>query len=344
MLDKNSLNYSLLSKYRVELMGFAALLIMYFHTSTMFPYGDYNEYYKFLVSQLNIGVEIFLIVSGIGLYFSLSKPNFNFRQYYVKRVLNVYLILLLIAFPFALLYNVRNGGSFGSFIIDWTGVGFYTGKRYPGGNRGGWYVMFIMIMYLVYPLIYKVQKLLEKKKADLAVLIIVTVCHVLLCYYLSTRYESVYNSYEIGLTRIPIFLIGSYIGKLVYNKKNFSVGTYLTAVLGVVIFAVTTLFDIPYIVFRFDKMLLSFTACIAFAVFLKLIDSKYVQKFFAFFGVMSLELYLTHNFANGFLFPAGHCDNHLQYLIMIVCSAVVSFFVAKLRRLIIKKYDSRKAL
>ena len=138
MKNRIKADYSLLSKYRSELMGFASILIVLFHSNTVFRYGIYNQYYKIFIYQQNIGVEIFLIVSGIGLYFSLSKSNFNFKEYYIKRILNVYLTYLIISLPLFMFYNIKISGSVIDFIVDWTGIGFFTGKRYPSGNHGGW--------------------------------------------------------------------------------------------------------------------------------------------------------------------------------------------------------------
>ncbi|MGN0524622.1 acyltransferase family protein [Eubacterium sp.] len=339
----NHLNYILFSKYRVELMGLAALMILYFHTNTLLSNGNYNRYYVFSVCQLNIGVEIFLIVSGIGLYFSLCKPNFSFRNYYVKRILNVYLIYLLIALPIILLHNLRFGGNIVSFLLDWSGIAFYSGKKYIFGNHGGWYVMFIMIIYLIYPFIFKVQRFLEKKKIDLLFLVLFTVSHIFICYCLRTYCTEIYSKIEVAFTRIPIFLIGSYIGKLVYNKNKFCIGTYISVASGIIVFIITTFVNVHYIDLRFNKMLLSFSLCVVFVIIMSFIKSETVSKILRFFGEMSLELYLTHNLANEFLFKEGHCQNHLQYLLIVLISIIVSYYISRLRKTIINKYNEHTA-
>ena len=344
MKNRIKADYSLLSKYRSELMGFASILIVLFHSNTVFRYGNYNQYYKIFIYQQNIGVEIFLIVSGIGLYFSLSKSNFNFKEYHIKRILNVYLTYLIISLPLFMFYNIKISGSVIDFIVDWTGIGFFTGKRYPSGNHGGWYVMFIMVMYALYPLIFKVQKLLEKVKADLIVLCIFTVAFVLACWYVPEKHKEVYSFYEVAITRIPVFLIGSYMGKLVYNKEKFSYGTYLTSIIGTVILilsirATILKTEIAFILPRFHKMLFAVVLCIVFALIMALLNKPLLEKILVFFGSMSLELYLTHNLANGLLFKEGHCHGLGQYLIIVGVSIPISRFISKLRGLIIKKYQ-----
>ena len=337
MRNKIEYNYSLLSKYRSEIMGIAALCIIVFHSKSALNNQINNQSFLFFIGQLNIGVEFFLIVSGIGLYFSLSKDNFSFKQYYLKRVLNVYLIYLLISFPLVLFNCIAFNGSVFDFFTDWTGLGFFLGKRYVFGNHGGWYVMFIMIMYLFYPIIFRIQKFLEKKRIDLIVLIAFVIIYILLCYYVSLRYNVLFNKYEVAITRIPIFIIGSYIGKLVYNKNRFGIGTKIIVIVGVVLYILLESYDFSFVLGRFNKMLLSVSLCLFYVILRSIIKIERIYKFFSFVGSMSLELYLTHNLANEFLFRKGHCNNIIEYVIIVAISFVISFYISKFRHRITSK-------
>lgn len=67
-------DYSILSKYKNELMGISIILIIIFH------FFDINvNCANMLICKLwsgvisSIGVDIFLILSGIGIYYSFSK-------------------------------------------------------------------------------------------------------------------------------------------------------------------------------------------------------------------------------------------------------------------------------
>ena len=66
-------NLEWISKYRTEIMGFAAILIILCHANVA------GVVTPCLVRRLlglgNVGVDIFLFVSGIGMYYSLSKVN-----------------------------------------------------------------------------------------------------------------------------------------------------------------------------------------------------------------------------------------------------------------------------
>lgn len=339
---KDKLNYSLLSEYRTPLMGIAASFIMIFHYSTVID--DEASHLTTIVSQFNIGVEMFLLMSGIGLYFAWCKQP-KFGKYYEKRILNVYLIYLIIAMPLWLVYSIREQQTVFDFFLDLTGIAFLFGRRYISGPHGGWYVVFIMLMYAVYPLLFRLQKKLEKIRCDLLFVIVFTVAVIAGCYLFKEQNAEIYNRYEIALTRLPIFVIGSYLGKLVYQTRRFSLMTALTVLAGFVVYAALFIRPIALIDIRFKKMLLSYSLGIVFSVLfamLTLLKFDCFEKVFSFFGKMSLELYLTHNLANVLLFPKGHCGTPLQYAVLIAVSIVVSFFLSKLRQQIMKKYQAKQ--
>ena len=78
MLNKD---LGLLSTYRGELMGFAILLILTYHA---FLYTSAPNIVKAVTQTGRIGVDFFLILSAIGLYFSVMK-NSSLIFFYKKR-------------------------------------------------------------------------------------------------------------------------------------------------------------------------------------------------------------------------------------------------------------------
>lgn len=66
----NGFNLNLISKYRAELMGVSTLLILICHAAgndVLMP-----KWLMYVVAQAQLGVDIFLFLSGMGLYYSLS--------------------------------------------------------------------------------------------------------------------------------------------------------------------------------------------------------------------------------------------------------------------------------
>ena len=93
-----------ISRYRGELMGLAMVLIILFHISL----PRHDSFYG-LVRMGNIGVDIFLFLSGIGLWFSWegmsNKPGTFSRRwldFYARRLRRVYPAWLVVATLFYL--------------------------------------------------------------------------------------------------------------------------------------------------------------------------------------------------------------------------------------------------
>jgi len=57
-----------ISKYRTELMGVAMLLVIAFHIHT-----PRTSIWHGVAEQGNIGVDIFFFLSGVGMWYSLTK-------------------------------------------------------------------------------------------------------------------------------------------------------------------------------------------------------------------------------------------------------------------------------
>lgn len=85
-MKKNEKNYTwqLISKYRQAIMGIAIIGIVLFH------YYEDLVRMKFTINPIvkifsygNLGVDMFLFISGVGLYFSY-KSNSNKRIFYDK--------------------------------------------------------------------------------------------------------------------------------------------------------------------------------------------------------------------------------------------------------------------
>ena len=80
-----------ISRYRGELMGIAMLFIILFHVSL-----PRNDLFFGLRRMGNIGVDMFLFLSGIGLWFSWIKTP-SARHFFMKRYLRVYPAWLIVA-------------------------------------------------------------------------------------------------------------------------------------------------------------------------------------------------------------------------------------------------------
>lgn len=173
--DDFKLKIQMLSTYRNLLMGLAAIgvFIMHFIVQGVLAFpSPLKKIETVLLLWGSSGVDVFCLLSGFGLFYSLEK-NPKLSQYYKKRVIRVYIPFLLITIPgylFFLKISIKK------CLIKWT-----TLYLWVSGNDGTWFVSFIIVMYLLSPIIYKFYKSSSTKKLIVKHCIAVALMWILLC-------------------------------------------------------------------------------------------------------------------------------------------------------------------
>ena len=97
-------DFSDLSRYRSELMGLAMIFVMLFHV--WLPKS--NPMYG-LVRCGNVGVDMFLFLSGIGLWFSWTG-NRSLPRFFRKRYIRIYPAWLIMACLFYIPNYINTDG------------------------------------------------------------------------------------------------------------------------------------------------------------------------------------------------------------------------------------------
>ena len=95
--DKLHFNLLWISEYRLHLMGVATLGVILCHAvgrGVVMP-----NMLAYLFNLGNYGVDIFLFLSGMSMYFSLNNRKGSLFQWYKKRYLKTMLPFLMIAIP-----------------------------------------------------------------------------------------------------------------------------------------------------------------------------------------------------------------------------------------------------
>ena len=133
---------SILSEYRSSLMGFAILYIMFFHLEGHCPY---IHSHFFILG--NTGVEIFLLLSGLGLYYSLSRENtINIKLFYKKRMLRILPAFWMVIIPLSIINLIKGEIPLGLAITRILGL-----SAFNEGANGYWYITAILICYIFTP-------------------------------------------------------------------------------------------------------------------------------------------------------------------------------------------------
>lgn len=106
-----------ISKYRKELFGISAILIMIFHIyqcvfnrEQIYAEGAIVgfQYIDNFICSFRFGVDVFVFLSSIGLCYSISKNSIG--KFYKNRFFRVVLPYFLLAIPFFAVKDLLRGG------------------------------------------------------------------------------------------------------------------------------------------------------------------------------------------------------------------------------------------
>ena len=200
------MSWKSLSKFRTELMGLACLWVMLHHTA--FDWPLVLEPLERFSKYGNLGVDIFLLLSGVGLYYAWSgQPKLS--DFYVRRFVRLLVPYLLFALPYWVWWDLYLHQ--GSFLLDLTQLSLPL-----RGVITTWYVPAMAAMYLLYPLIARF--LFSGDRWTRAVLL----CGLVMVPCLTLAYERVpvYRNCEIALTRFAVFIVGCALGRSVRDGEQ----------------------------------------------------------------------------------------------------------------------------
>ena len=291
---KKESGIALISKYRSALMGFAALWILMTHEWQIISSESswFNPTEAFIKRIGFCGVDIFFLLSGMGLTYAIKKsslPRFYFNR--LKRILVPFVAV-------AAIITLVDNWTLDCFLKNISGINFYTVNIYSFL----WFVPAILTFYLIFPLYYHIFSKAKSK--------VLFTCGVIVLWLLAsmvlrgTLREDLY-----GFTnRIPIFLIGILLGWLCQNRRiDFSKGSWLffalTLVLGLYLSYQTNINGLEILVPVSNCCIPNILLSVSLSFLLsKLFDLLYnffatkwlsiaLTKFLGFFGMISFEFY-----------------------------------------------------
>ena len=341
--------WGMLSRVRPELFGCAMIGIVIFHlcediirhcakNSSRYKFA---KLYEILIGSS--GVEIFIILSGVGLCFALHK-NGNIRQFYRKRLIRIIPGYIICGSVLCMVRDlVLNKEAVSDVLKDFFFVTFFT-----KGIRTLWFVLFIIIMYLVYPVLFRVFKYAdgkeksrrEKRKKAIIAAVIITLLYFML-YLMKKKSPVLYWNIEIALTRVPIFVYGAYLGEKVYRKKMISFWDFMIPVAGVILKMINSVDKADGHIDKnwwFNGRLIVFLYSVAIILFLAvLLDMLragdhlgFLRGFLRLIGKYSLEIYMTHVVIRALMLKKWGFKKYLSRYWLYLLTVVAAVFVVRL--------------
>lgn len=176
-----------------------------------------------------------------------------------------------------------------------------------------------------------IKKIENSKWFGFIVTLIPTILVVIILLIKDTEF---YNTYEVGISRVPIFFIGCCLGSFVKNKKNISLFVYGIALIGMVLKALRITREIV-VYSRLPSIFFAFSILVVVLIMFKYLPNA-ILKSLKFIGGMSLELYIIH----GILYTAllNHYENYRLtwvYILTVIIAFLFSIVFSKLRNMMV---------
>lgn len=294
----NNKGFQLVSRYRSVIMGIAALAIYYFHAWVILSPEPQNGGFSLLYSLETYikvtsfgGVDVFLFLSGMGLTFAIQKeslPKFYYRRF--RRI-------LLPALAVGIVRGIVQDWGAAETFRKISGYYFFTESIY----KYLWFVHAIVILYIFFPLYYKLFAKAKNK-------ILFTAGAVMIWFVLAVLLRNTMRLDMICFfNRIPVFLIGILFGHLTQKHENaiFSKWIYLMFLImfgiGLYLAYLTNFKGFEPIITRsrtfLPPLLIAVSSSFLIAKIMEILErrlsmfGKGVNKVLSFLGMISLELY-----------------------------------------------------
>lgn len=332
---------ALLSKYRKPLMGLAAIFILVYHTYAKFlmciPFLGEAE--AFISRILFYGVDIFLLLSGLGMAYSLSMHSV--AGFYINRAKRIFLPVVIICIVMALV----DSWPFEIFLYRVSG-------RFVFENMYSflWFYPAIILYYFLAPFLYAIIKRFKNKYLFAGLFFI---AYVIAANVLNIQTGGQFEMWTGIFNRLPIFVLGICIGcdeneriPVFDVKKIIAVVAVLVA--GGAMAWYTSIMEKKLLVPGANSFLpnicLSIATCILVCILLEKLDDTKVKenitKVLGFFGMISFELYLVQEWICKKLLavyePVGR---HKSVIFDVMCWTIVTL-AALLLHYVVEKFFS----
>ena len=277
------MGYSVLSKYRSELMGAAMLWVMLFHAFDL-DLGSLD----WLRAAGFGGVDIFILLSAMGLVLSLQRREQDCSSFMARRAWRVLPAYYAVMAPYTL-WGIARGLAVPSALF-WNASLFYYWTRPVGAFN--WYVSGAMLFYALTPFCFRRLRRAKNRALWTAAGIFLSL---LLCQLLM---RDGWWQYMDVFYRVPLFLLGLLLGFYVWEDRLLRPGDLLfwglslAAGAAYLVYVRRTAYDFAPLahLFLFTTVPMCLMGCFLFET----LPLGWPRTFLRLVGENSLEIYLLN--------------------------------------------------
>lgn len=330
------LNPKDLSLNRQALMGFAMIAIVLFHV----PLARSEAFFP-LRRLGNVGVDMFLFLSGVGLWFSWQKSQ-DVLRFYRRRLLRLlpsYVLIAAVFYGWDVYLNGFAGKSSG--VLPLLGNILFGLSFWQHTDLTFWFVPAILALYVIAPWYMRLISRFPSWR-------ILPLAAVVFCFFINYDpwVHHALGHLEIFFSRVPVFLLGINAGNIVLRGRDMP-----KAVLPTVLLTLLSLvmclemeghlkYHFPLFLERMMYIPLSTGLLLLLGGGLKRLPKRAFAAL-KFVGGISLEVYLVH--VEFVLKPLQKCGfgYWMQFFIIIAVSLPVAWGLNRLSKRITKAVESR---
>lgn len=275
------MKYSVLSKYRSELMGIAMLGVLFFHAAEL----------DLVLPPLNLvrnmgfgGVDIFVLLSAMGITMSLRRRPRKYTKYMGRRLWRILPAYYAVMLPYTFYLLSAGRAEPAAFLWNALTLQFWF---HPRGSFN-WYITAIVLFYAVLPALIG---LISGSKRPVAAVCVGWALSFAVC---EALYYRGYWYYMDVFFRVPVLLEGVLLGlwierdRAVTRRDVLVMIPMLLAGAGVGVMKLLELTEWAAYMFPF----ITVPVCLAICFIFERLSMKHVRLALRLLGESSLEIYL----------------------------------------------------
>lgn len=280
---RRGLGYDVLSRCRGELMGLAMLWVLLFHA---FYWELQTKWLKDFKDLGYLGVDVFILLSAMGLAMSLSRRRQSYGAYLKRRLVRVLPLYWLVVGLYGL--ALRLAGLTSLKTVAWSLSTLFYWFQKP--SIFNWYIPGLLAFYLLAPPVTALLKRCGRWKVPLVAALGAS-CYPLF-HFLQMRGVTHLNDV---ILRIPIFLLGLLVGLLIVQGRRlgwWELG--LWAALPALVPVLREMIHYYYLPDNLAFALECVTLCLVIGWLLDLLPRGGLRWLLRLLGECSLEIYLLN--------------------------------------------------
>lgn len=295
-----------------------------------------------------LAVNIFFVLSGfLSAYSLLKNDKFSFKEYYLKKLKNLYLPFIIIVFLIIASTSLLKDFNWFNMKPETTSVLFgynnfwqlnanldYFARHVSSPFMHLWYMGILLQFTLIFPFIGVVLKKLGEKTKTIVPTIILVITTILFTgyFYKTSMNDNIMYTYYNTFSRLFSLLFGVLLGfihfikppKVITNKKLNRVVFYLYIILSILGFIFV---DSTSILFPLSMILITIVTCrlIDYSVSNKKNLNKF-DKIIKYLSDISYEIYLVQ-YPVIFLFQSIKINAILKVILIILLTVIISALI-----------------